>query len=488
MLPTVIAGPLAGGVLGRFRGERVLVSVHLVRAAAAGIFAATLAVGGPGETVFLWGAVVAGATAFVRPIQFALVPAVVRSPGQLVAANVATSAGEGLGTLLGPALGGLLVGLAGPAVAFAFVGSMFLAAAIITATIDVRGGRRPGHAATQGIGATLRTGVANVRARRGAQALLLAIGAQTFVRGVLTVLIVVLSIELLGLGDAGVGALNAAIGVGGLIGGLLAVGLAGRRYLGPSFAVSLSVWGLPIALIAIWPVPAAAFVLLFVIGIANAALDIAGFTLLQRILPNAARGAVFGLMEGLVGLSIAAGAGVAPFLIDAFGIEGALGVTGAVLPIVAVALWPAIARADRDAVVPEEAMRLLRGIPMFAPLPMTVIEQLAGSMEPTSFAAGEVIMREGEPGDTFVMLTHGRVEVSVRGESLATLGPGDGIGEIAVLRRVPRTATVRALEAVEGQALSSVAFVAAVSGSPASVAAADTVVAGRLATGAAGYA
>jgi CRP-like cAMP-binding protein len=123
---------------------------------------------------------------------------------------------------------------------------------------------------------------------------------------------------------------------------------------------------------------------------------------------------------------------------------------------------------------------------MFAPLPMTVIEQLAGSMEPTSFAAGEVIMREGEPGDTFVMLTHGTVEVSVRGESLATLGPGDGIGEIAVLRRVPRTATVRALEAVEGQALSSVAFVAAVSGSPASVAAADTVVAGRLATGAAG--
>jgi MFS family permease len=192
------------------------------------------------------------------------------------------------------------------------------------------------------------------------------LGLQTFVRGLLTVLTVVAAIELLGMGDPGVGALNAAIGLGGLAGAIAAITLAGRRRLGPPFAVALAGWGAPIAVMGIVVAPPVAILAMAAVGLSNAVLDVAGFTLLQRMTPNASRVAVFGVLDSVAALGPALGGLLAPVLIATWGIQGALVATGVILPVAALLALPRL----RDIGVgsPEAIRReaLIRRQPLFA--------------------------------------------------------------------------------------------------------------------------
>ena len=149
--------------------------------------------------------------------------------------------------------------------------------------------------------------------------------SQALVRGMLITLIVVSSLELLGLGDAGIGWLNAAIGLGGLVGAVAAASLIGRVRLSRQFALSLALWGLPIAIMGAWPLPLVALGAMVVTGFSNASLDIAGFTVLQRSFPPRERFAAFGLLEGAGGMGIALGGILGSVLVDLVGIRGALG-------------------------------------------------------------------------------------------------------------------------------------------------------------------
>ena len=141
--------------------------------------------------------------------------------------------------------------------------------------------------------------------------------AQTFVRGLLLTLVVVSSIELLGMGDAGVGLLNAAIGLGGLTGALGALSLSGGPRLTRVFTIALAAWGLPLMLIGAWPAAALALVALFVTGVSNAVLDVSGFTLVQRAVRNEDRVTMFAVMEGLFGVGLLVGSLVGPALVGA---------------------------------------------------------------------------------------------------------------------------------------------------------------------------
>jgi CRP-like cAMP-binding protein len=179
-------------------------------------------------------------------------------------------------------------------------------------------------------------------------------------------------------------------------------------------------------------------------------------------------------MAGLGGLA-------APVLLAVFGIEGALIMTGAILPVLAVLSSRFLVRADDIALVPERQLRLLRGIPMFAPLPITTIEQLADNLVPVSFVAGEILMRAGDPGDRFIVIETGTVEVEQDGATIRSIGPGGSVGEIALLRRVARTATVRAATDVGAFALDSASFIAAVTGDRDAARSADHIVDARLA-------
>lgn len=481
VVPWIVAAPFAPRLVVRFRGDRVLAAINVVRSFGAIATAAVVAAGLPIELTYVLAAVVAGAGSLVRPIQTALLPAFARSPRELVAANVASSMGEGLGTFVGPLLAGILIATTGSVAASVLVAAIFAgAAAALTGIRFERAADARGGIATEA-GATPRLSEAPAVLRRYPTALVVTgdFAVQSMVRGLLITLIVVGSIELLDMGETGVGLLTAAIGLGGLAGAAGALGLKGGGNLGRVFLVALVGWGVPLVAIGVLPVPVIAIAALFATGASNAVLDVSGFTLLQRGVRNEDRVTVFAASESLWGSGLLVGSLLSPALIAALGPRGAFLVAGALLPVLAAATWRPIERGSRIAGAAEAQLALLRRSSLFAPLPLTALDRLAESLTPVGFAPGDLVMREGDPGDSYLLIAEGEVDVTRAGRHLRTCGPADGVGEIALLRRVPRTATVVARTAVRGYTIDAPAFLAAVSG-PAAAAAAEAVAATRL--------
>jgi MFS family permease len=479
-LPAALLSPALSTITDRLPRHRVLLGIHLGRAGLIGFAALAIVLGLPPLVVYAVAPLDALLGVLHRPTHMPLMPALARSPEEMIASNVASSTFEGIGTLAGPALGGLLLAYATPAWGFAIPALIFLAAALCVSGI------RPAQALRRrvrraGLMGTLFGGIGALIQYPRAGLVVSLFWAQIIVRGLLNVLLVVAAVELLHVGEQGVGYLNSAIGAGGFLGVLATVTLVTRRRMAAPFAIGLVLWGTPILLIGLLPVAPAAVLFLAVLGVGNAVLDVAGFTIMQRSVPNAVRGRVFGVLESGVMLGTGIGSALAPLLLALLDIRGALIATGLLLPTLAVLTWPWVARADADAVIPEGELILLRGVPMLASLPMTVLEQVAGDAAPVSFAAGETIIRQGEVGDRFYILASGRAQVVVDGRLLGEMGPGDSFGEIALLRDVPRTATIVAVGAVNSYALDRDAFLAAVSGDPRSHTAAEAVVMERLA-------
>jgi len=292
---------------------------------------------------------------------------------------------------------------------------------------------------------------------------------------------VVSALELLDLGKPGIGFLTSAVGVGALIGGVAALALLARARLASDFAIGLVLWGLPILLIGVFPQAALALVLLGIVGIGSTLVDVAGLTLLQRSVPDEVLARVLGVVQSVFVGTLGLGSIVAPLLISTMGIRGALIATGAFLPLLAVLFWRRLVALDERAPAPTDELEFLRQIPLFRPLQPPVLDELASSLISVKAAPGEQIIREGEPGDRFYIIRSGDVEVSSEGRPVATLGPGDYFGEIALLKDVPRTATITAKGEVELYALERDEFLSAVTGHPASIEAADAVISTRLA-------
>jgi MFS family permease len=219
---------------------------------------------------------------------------------------------------------------------------------------------------------------------------------------------------------------------------------------------------------------------LVVSGVGNAVLDVAGFTQMQRVADDRVLGRVFGVFY--VGVLATSGIGsiVAPVLIDAIGIRGAFAVGGALLPAAALVIYPRLNRIDDYASVPEAALSALAGVPLFEPLPPTSLEKLARAALAESPGAGTVVVSEGEPGDTFYVVLDGSLDVSSDGRPLRTLGAGDFFGEIALLRDVPRTATVTAAKDSELLAVRRMDFLSAVLGSSESAETVEEIVTSRV--------
>jgi len=462
------------------RPERGLVGVHLIRAAGAAAVAAAVLAGLP-LLAFIAVAVASAAGALVRPITLTLLPAVAVRPEDLVSSNTAAALGESLGTFLGPLLTGIVVARSGAAPAAALAAAAGVIAAVVALRVTVAEAARVAPAARVR-GVPLVTGLRELVRRVPAGVVMASFGVQTIVRGAMTTFLAILAIDVLGMGDPGVGALGAAIGAGGIVGAVLALALGTGRRLAGLFAVALVAWGAPLAVIGIAPSPALAILALGVVGIGNALLDVAGLTLLQRGTSMTARSGVFALMETMASLGAALGALVASGLVAAVGIESALILTGVALPIAAVVGWPWVRRLDHEGVLPDRQAHLLQSIPLFAPLPLTALERLAEGMREVSYAPGEPLMTQGEEGDTYVMVEAGRVLVTIDGRPDHEQGPGDGVGEIALLRAMPRTATVTALEPVTGFEVSCDTFLDAVTGHEGSSRAARAVVSARLGT------
>jgi hypothetical protein len=266
----------------------------------------------------------------------------------------------------------------------------------------------------------------------------------------------------------------AAVGIGGLVGGFVALVLAAHGRLARDFAIGLALFGLPLALVGGLPIAVVAVVALAILGIGNSIVDVNALTIMQRAVPDAVLGRALGALDGLMLATLGLGSALAPALVGLVGPEASLVITGALLPVLALLTRPRLRAIDRSAAAPA-ATGLLRGVPLLASLPEPLLERLARESAPASFPAGATIVREGDPGDRFYVVSSGTVGILGR-----EFGPGEAFGEIALLRDVPRTATATAVTDVSLVTLERAPFVAAVTGHASSAAEADTLIAARL--------
>lgn len=482
MLPAALAAPFAAGLAERLPRERVLTLTSGIRAVAVALAAIALAADAAAVVVFALAGVAAVTFTAHRPAQAALLPSLCRSPQELTSANVATTVVESSSILLGPMAAALVLSVGEQWQVLAAAAGAMAVAAWLTSGIRYEQAPRviDEPRAVEGVVAAALHGFRALATHADARAVIGLAVLQTLVRGILTVLLVVLAIEMLEMGDSGVGVLTAAIGVGGVAGAFLAMAVVGRRGLGMDLATGLVLWGLPITLVGLWPSEAAALLILPVIGIGNSLVDVSAFTLLARVVDDRQLARMFGCLETLIMATVAAGSVLAPLLVAMLGASGALIVTGLVLPAGAVLALPALRRIDGNVAAVDDCISLLRKVPLMRPLPVPTLEQLARSLEGECFEAGATVWAQGDAGERFYIIESGEAAVYGDGRMIRRLGPGQSFGEIALLRDVPRTATVTATTELRVQGLSRARFVPAVTGYSTSASAADETVGALL--------
>ncbi len=479
LVPAALLAPFAASLGDRYRREIFLLVISLVGVAALAASALAFAVDAGEAVVYALAAVLGVSTTLFRPAQQALMPSLATTPDEVVAANGAAAFAESLGTLAGPLVGGFVVAQTSTGAGFGVAAGTMLVSTLLLGRVRSHGGPTVSAAASPRRRVLLE-GFRAVGSTPGALVILLLLVAQTLVRGALNVLIVVVAFRLIEGGEGWVGLLTAALGAGGLVGAFGAVTLAGRPLAMP-LALSLVFWGAPIALLSGSSEGALALFLIGVVGVANSVEDVAAFTLLQRIVPDRVLTRVLGVVWGLAMGGVAVGSLAASALVALVGERAALVGTGVFLPALTLLAWTRLRRIDRTAQPPAE-LPLLAAVPMFAPLPVALKEQLARRLVRVEAAAGETVIRAGDEGDRFYVLERGEVAIDA-GAATSTAGPGAYFGEIALLRDVPRTATVRAQTDCVLLALERDDFLGAVTGHPGGQAAGDAVVEGRLAAG-----
>ena len=482
MLPAAVLAPFLATFADRLPRHLVMIGADLVRAALMSAAAASIALGGPAWIVYALVTVsqIAGTT--FGPAKAALLPILARTPEELTAANVAGSTLTGAGSFIGPAIGGFLLAATNGQTVFALNAVSFVWSAVLLVGLPAGGA---GTAMTEPeeegeptrdeetVRRQLTAGFRAIRESKDVGVLLSLYTVQTLVAGALEVLVVVTALDLLHGGPKEVGAFDAAIGVGGLLGALVALALAARGRLATDFGLGLVLFG-ALAVVGALPHLAPAIVALGVLGVGNAIVDVAAVTLLQRAVSNDVLARVLGLLEGVLLGALGLGALVAPLLIHSFGVRTSLIVVGAILPVLAALTWPRLRRLDARSPAPE-LTALLGRVEILAPLPLAAFERVAGSLVEVRFPAGTTVIRAGDAGDRFYVVGDGEVEIEGK-----VFGRGSSFGEIALLRDVPRTATVFARTDALLYALERDDFLAAVTASEPSRVAADGVIARRL--------
>jgi MFS family permease len=479
MVPAGLAAPFTGLLGDRFSRRDVLVGLAAARAIVLVLVAvaagtASLAV------VLVLAALFTALQTGHRPAHNALAPLLASSPRQLAAATAVANAVENASFVVGSLVGGVLVGATSVSFGFAATAVAFGLATVVLAFIPRD--PVPAHRETPtgaGVAREAVAGFPEVWRDHGLRLVVGTLTATTLVEGAVDVLVVVSALQLLDMGTDGVGWLNAAWGVGGVLGGAVALSMLGRGRLSSGLAAGAVLAGLPLLTVAALPRVPVALAVLVVLGIGYTLIEVAGHSLVQRLASDHLLGRAFGVVETSYHLSTGLGSILASGVIALLGVRGALAVFGGTLLLVAALRWSALARLEAGAAVPEREFALLRGVPFCAPLPIATVEVLARDLVPVSMEAGDDIVREGEPGDHFYVIAEGRVRISVRGDERRVEGPGDFFGEIALLRECPRTATVTALDDGLLMALEREHFLLHITGHARAGGAADAVVAER---------
>lgn len=497
LLPAGALAPLMAVLADRHPRERVLLAGYLLQAAGYAATATGMLLGAPPVVVYACGAGLAVATTLTRPAQGALLPSLARTPEELTAANSAAGTAEGLGVLVGPLAAAGILAVASPGAVWAcgaivaIVAARLVAGLPTTAIASARGSipageRRPtssdtaqgahahdhgrGHAAAgpadpsadltgasasdavdTGDEVTVAGSAWSLMAE-GFRAVALAdhtrlvvalLGVRMLSSGAIDVMFVLLALQVFGTGDAGAGILTGALGLGLVLGGATSLLLIGRQRLAPALAASALAWSIPLILVATVAPVIAAPALIAVAGIGFATIDVVGRTLLQRVTPDRKLARVLGALEGIGLVFVASGSLLAPGLAAAAGTDRALIVVALLLPAAVALAWLPLRHIDRDGNVPVRAMTLLRDNVIFAPLSLHQVEAVARRTRWMTLGPGEVLIRQGDVGDRYYVLESGSLSITIDGRFVITVdGAGEGVGEVALLHDVRRTATV----------------------------------------------
>jgi MFS family permease len=467
LLPYVLLSVPAGFIADRFDRRMVLLVSDLYRGALMVLMAIVVALHGPTILLAILAILAASGSAFFYPAMGAYLPALARDEQQLGPANSAWASIQNFSFIVGPAIAGIILAVGSVLIAFVLNALSFVFIAAILWSLppsraghavgaDSAGGPDAGptsdaastDAAPAPDGASPAPSPLRMRPLAGLTIVQLMAG---FLGGGLQVITVILAIDVLKAGEEANGYLNAAIGIGGLIGGIGAGALVLRRRLGAPLFVGALITGLgTIALGAATTLPVA-LVAIAVLAAGALIIDIVGTTVFQRLVPDELRGRGVGVLMAVSTLTGAAGAFLLPVFLAQFGPFESLGVAGvATIAFTVLGLGMIGTAADRAPTPYEATIARIITLPLFTGVPASRLETAMRRVTEVPVKAGEEVVRQGEPADRFYIIQSGRFSVRQTPESagapveLRTLGPDDVFGELGLLNRTPRTATVTA--------------------------------------------
>lgn len=464
MIPATLAAPFAASLVERMRRDRALALGYVVQAGTRLVVAIGLVTNAPTAAIYVAAAMATTSIVLTRPVHHAIIPEIAETPAEITVGHSASSTIEGLSMMVGPIVTGLLLELYGTASVFFLTCAGALLSALFTRSLPLR---RSFDRETQGesiVRATV-NGLHELRHNSGALLLTIIVGAQWVVIGALDVLTVVFGIDVLHMGDSGPGILMSAVGVGGLVGAAATVTLMGRHRLSPAIAGGMLLTGVSIAAVAFSAIPLVAWMLLAISGLGKAFVDVAGRTLLHRAVRHDVLARIFGVQESMVMGGVAVGATITPWLVNHLGPGEAFVVTGLFLPAVGLLALIEVRKLDAQALLPGPGFGRLEAIAMFATLPQGTLEQLSRDLVSLTVEPGVDVFKQGDPGDLLYIVDRGTLSIIRHGVEINRSEPGDYFGEIALLRDIPRTATVRAIDEVQLYALARDTFLEAVTGS-----------------------
>jgi MFS family permease len=477
LAPAVLAAPFAAYAGDRFRIDVVLALGYLAQAVCMAATAAVMWADARAVVVYAAATSAAVAITFSRPAMGAVLPRATSTPADLTAANVTMGVLEYGGALIGPALAAFLL-VGGAARVFAVMaGAMAVAALAVIGIRFDRAALEPtadvdaGDVLHDALG-----GFRTLRAEADLRLLILVATLSPLIVGVSDVLFVAVADGLLHDSTSRAGFLGSAFGLGAFAGAVGSVVLVGRpRLVGPLvLAIAGSAAGLALmaAMSNVGPI-----VVAFVIcGAGESLARVASATLVPRFAPPRVLSRVYGVVEALSTAALALGAIGVAVLVGWWGLRPALLAIGVAVPVVLVLLGPGLRRISAAATPPDAAvLRLVSASPVFAGLGAPAMERLLAAFEPVDVSAGVAVVREGEEGDRYYLIEDGQLVVTVDGRPVRELGAGGGFGEIALLRDVPRTATISTLTPVRLHTVRRDDFLSALSGHPAGLGAADAV-------------
>lgn len=454
MLAYIFLAPVGGAMADRYDRRRLMVTFDLVRAVLMMGLAFIAFTDGPVVVALVLATLTSAAAQPYSPAARATTPELVPE-GDLAAANAAESIVGQVAAFLGPALGAALVAVSNTGPAFVFNAVTFVVSASMVVGLGYLGGGRAGVAEPSAAAPTILKDIAEgmgaVKTDPGLVALLLIGMAQAFFYGVEIVAHVLVAEDRLGMGPDGVGLLVAALGVGGILMAPFTAKMGAGRRAGTILWASSVLTALPMLALAVLSSPALAVAVLVVEGAMLVVFEVVHVTILQRAAPADVLGRVFGLLDSAGAFAQMAGALAVPVLVGALSLEWALVIGASVLIAASLGSVPSLHRlvarteADRQRLLP--VVERFRRLGIFGEASQVAVERIAKGAAPVAVAAGDAVFLEGEPADRLYVITAGTFAVEREGVGeLARLGEDEWFGEVGVIRKAPRNATVRCVE------------------------------------------